>query len=53
MKIINYIRSRFTMKFQQSLFTDMVDGRTVCLFTDCFEIEYMATTKFGFRTKRK
>lgn len=52
-KMINYIKSKLTMKFERTLFTDIVDGKKVCLFTDCFGDEWMANTKFGFRVKCK
>lgn len=39
------------MKFQTSLFTDIVDGRQVCLYKDCYGDLWMANHQFSFRTQ--
>jgi hypothetical protein len=41
------------MKYEYSLFTDVVNGRSVNLYTDGYGVKWMAQSKWGFRTKRK
>ena len=51
--MIQWIKSRLTMKYQCVLFWDKVNGMAVCLYKDCFGDEYLAQNKFGFRVKRE
>lgn len=46
------IISRFTMKYERSLFSDNVNDRVVNLYVDKFGAEWMAHNKFGFRVRR-
>ena len=52
-QMVRFLKSRFTMKYPRVLFWDRVNGKAVCLYTDCYGIEWMAQSKFGLRTKRK
>lgn len=36
----------------ECLFVDIVNQRPVYLYRDCFDVEYMAQSRFGFRVKR-
>lgn len=40
------------MKYQHKLFTDMVNGKPVNLYIDNHGVEWMAQSKWGFRTKK-
>ena len=51
MKVINYLRSKLTMKFQHTLFIDVVEGGMVCLYKDCFGKLWMAQSSLGFRVE--
>jgi hypothetical protein len=51
--MIERLISRLTMKCEGSLFTDVVNGRSVNLYIDDYGVEWMAQSKWGFRTKRK
>ena len=47
----NFI-SRITMKrTKKSGFTDIVSGDYVSFWIDCYGVEWMAVSRFGFRTK--
>lgn len=47
------IKSRLTMKNTgRCLFVDKINRKEVWLFIDCYGVEYMAQSKFGFRVKR-
>jgi hypothetical protein len=50
--MIDRLISRLTMKYQYSLFTDVVNGKPVNLYIDDYGVEWMAQSKWGFRTKR-
>ena len=50
--ILESIISRFTMKYERSLFWDKVNGKAVNLYVDKFGDEWIAQSKFGFRIKR-
>jgi hypothetical protein len=43
------IRSRLTMEMKYSLFYDHIEGKNVYLWEDCYGVEWMAQTKYGFR----
>lgn len=45
------IKSKATMKQKYSLFWDVVGKEQVYLWEDCYGIEWMATSKWGFRTR--
>lgn len=51
-KFLDYLKSRFTMKFKETLFVDRCNGRYVCLYEDCFNKLWMAQSKYGFRTMK-
>lgn len=40
------------MKFESSLFTDVVNGRSVNLYVDRYGTEWMAQSRLGWRTLR-
>jgi hypothetical protein len=44
--------SRVTMQKVKSLFTDVVNGKTVYLYVDKYGIEWMAQSKIGLRCRR-
>lgn len=46
------IISRFTMTKITPLFIDVVNGKDVNLYIDKYGIEWMAQSKFGYRTQR-
>lgn len=50
--MIKRIISRFTMNYVHSLFTDAVNGSTVNLYIDKYGTEWMAQSKWGFRTEK-
>lgn len=50
--MIKNIISRFTMNYVHSLFTDVVNNRPVNLYIDKYGTEWMAQSKWGFRTER-
>jgi len=52
-QIENWFKSRTSMTITDSLFIDVVNGRTVYEYTDCFNVKFMAQSKFGMRVKRK
>lgn len=47
--ILRRIRSKFTMKYMDTLFRDKVNGRLVNKYVDAFGTEWMAQSKFGYR----
>ena len=50
--MIKWIKSWLTMKRRQKLFTDIVDGRAVFLYEDCYGTQWMANySRWGFRVK--
>ena len=51
--VVRYLISRFTMtNTGRCLFVDKVNGREVWLYTDCFNKEYMAQSKWEMRCER-
>ena len=40
------------MKYERGLFHDCVNGRLVCLYIDCYDTQWMAQSKWGFRVRR-
>ena len=52
-RLIRNIKSRFTMTFKYAMFRDVIDGRMVNLYTDCYGVEWMSHSKWDlFRVKR-
>ncbi len=52
MNIIRWFRSRFTMRFLDFAFTDVVSGEAVNYYVDCHGIKWMANSRFdSFRVK--
>jgi len=49
MNMFKWIRSRWTMEMKYSLFYDHIEGKNVYLWEDCYGVEWMAQTKYGFR----
>ena len=41
------------MRYENSLFMDVVNGKSVNIYIDGYGTEWMAQSKWGFRTKRK
>lgn len=50
--MIKNIISRFTMNYVHPLFTDVVNNRPVNLYIDKYGTEWMAQSKWGFRTEK-
>lgn len=52
MKVIKYIKSRLSMTLANKVgFMDIVSGDIVRYYIDCYGIEYMAISKFGYRVR--
>jgi hypothetical protein len=50
--MIGRLISRITMKYECPLFTDVVNGKSVNLYTDKYGTEWMAQSKWGFRIEK-
>ena len=50
-KIIRYVKSKRSMKKIEGSFRDVVNGKQVFFYVDCFDDKYMAQSKYGFRVK--
>ena len=52
MTFLKWLKSWLTMKRKYCLFTDIVSGEKVFLYTDCYGQKWMANfNRFGFRVK--
>ena len=50
--MMKWLKSRWTMKFRGFAFTDVVSGKHVYYYKDCFGDWWMSDThRFGFRVK--
>ena len=49
--MIKWLKSRISMQATGNSFWDCVANRRVRYWVDCYEVEYMAYTKWGFRVK--
>ena len=52
MKALNILKSRLTMKREETLFGDKVNGQAVNLYNDCFGKKWIAQSRFGMRIER-
>lgn len=52
MILINWFKSYFSLEFVQSEFMDVVSGKQVCRYRDCFGDEYLKDSRWStFRCK--
>jgi spore germination protein YaaH len=42
------IKSYFTLKYASTLFTDVVSGKKVCLYIDCYGEQWMKDGRWAF-----
>lgn len=47
--MIRWLKSRLSMKPMEFVFTDVVNGRSVWYYRDCFGGMWLAQGRFGFR----
>lgn len=53
-KIKKYIKSKLSMKKIENKkpFYDVISGKDVFYYKDCYGVEWMAHSKYGFRVKK-
>tara|TARA_R110000772_G_scaffold95789_3_gene194160 strand:- start:9598 stop:9786 length:189 start_codon:yes stop_codon:yes gene_type:complete len=49
-QLSRWIQSKTSMVYQRQLFLDIVSGKYVNEYKDCFGTLYMANSPYGFRT---
>ena len=52
-KMIKWFKSRWSMKQLDRSFYDSVGGDVVHYWIDCYGVEWMAVSKWGFRVETK